>query len=212
MRSSSRTPLPIIVPLIMIVSTACLPEPNGTGSGGGGGMVDTGDDDCIEPLGMPRDPATLPACCQDLAGNGHCLEDSIIPAELRGYASACTGGGLCIPDKIIETGGIFTPKGCASLSSEPGVCLSVCIPQVAEYVGLLPQDICDVDERCTPCVSPLDGMPTGACDLVGECLDPGQPAPDPGEGDPNNGDDPTTCVHEGDPVVDPSGLTPCAAD
>ncbi len=216
MRATSRTPLPIIIPLSLAFGAlgACLPEP-GAGGGSGPVMVDTGEDDCLEPLGMPRDPATLPACCQDVAGNGHCLETSIIPTELQGYAAPCAGGGLCVPDKIIETGGIFTPKGCASLSMEPGVCLSVCIPQVAEYIGLLPQDVCDADERCTPCVSPLDGMPTGACDLVGECLDPNA-GNDPGEGDPNSppddGDDPTTCVHEGDPVIDPAGLPSCAAD
>jgi hypothetical protein len=214
MRSPSRIPVPIIVPILIALAGACLPEPSGGSSGGGG--VDTGDGDgeeCVGPLGAPRDPATLPACCQDLQGSAHCLDDNIIPADLRGYVSPCTGGGLCVPDKIIETGGIFTPKGCASLSSEPGVCLSVCIPQVAEYLALLPQDVCDADERCTPCISPLDGMSTGACDLVGTCVDP---AGDPGEGDPNappdDGDDPTTCIHEGDPVVDPAGLTPCAAD
>jgi hypothetical protein len=188
------------------MGSACMPEPD-RGAGGEIEVDDPDDDVCEGPLGAPRDPASLPACCQDYLGDGHCLPEATVPAELRGVLDTCDTGGLCIPDKFIETGGVLTPKTCASLDGAQGVCLSVCIPQVGQYSGILPQDACDADERCAPCVSPLDGMPTGACDIKGECVGEGPDTPVPPP--PGDGDDPATCVHEGNPVVDVSTLVAC---
>src|SRR5262249_49286320 len=66
---------------------------------------------------------------------------------------------------------------------------------------------CDPDERCAPCISPVDQMPTGACDIKGECLGaPSQPTVDAGPAAP------TVCPYLGPPVIDPSTLPACAAD
>jgi hypothetical protein len=173
-------------------------DDDGSGDGDGDGSGDdTGDDtggQCDGPLGPPRDPATLVECCQP-EGGSHCLPAETVPESFRQYTPACDDGGLCVPDPFIETGGVYAPPSCLSLNGAEGVCLSACIPQVAEVAALLPTEGCGLGERCVPCISPLDNLPTGACDIVGECVDASG--------------DPATCVHEGPPVVDPSGLTPC---
>src|SRR5688500_17110874 len=78
---------------------------------GAGSVGGTGDDDAPAPesdgpLGAPRDPDSLPACCTDFVGGAHCLPSDIIPTDLRGILAECTDGGLCVPDPFIETGGV----------------------------------------------------------------------------------------------------------
>ncbi|HTJ41783.1 MAG TPA: hypothetical protein VL463_06785 [Kofleriaceae bacterium] len=177
---------------------------DGNGLGSGKGLPDPG---CDGPLGKPRDPSALPACCTDSVGGAHCLPSDVIPSQLKGFLAECPSGGACVPDPFIETGGVYTPKACKSLSNADGVCLSGCIPQVAQYLTLLPQDVCADDERCAPCVNPLDGTTTGACQISFAC---GQ---DPNGGDGGGGGPgPATCPHSGPPVIDPSTLTSCGAD
>ncbi len=177
-------------------------------SGGGNGTPGTGIDDqgCEGPLGPARDPSGLTSCCPDYGG-AHCVD--AVPGELAAFVEGCDGGGYCVPDDFIATGGVFTPKSCTSMSAAPGVCLSACIPEVAQYVALLPQDVCKESERCVPCVNPLDNQVTGACDLSFTCDDVGGGG---GGDDPppvDDGDDPTTCEHEGTPVLDPAALPAC---
>jgi hypothetical protein len=209
MTSAARRFAPPILFFSLLLG-GCGAGASGTGDPAGG---DGGDDDpggqCEGPLGAPRDPDTLVECCQP-EGGSHCLPTAIVPEDFRQHTPACDDGGLCVPDVFIETGGVYAPPSCASLNGAAGVCLSACIPQVAEVAALLPTEGCGRGERCVPCISPLDNQPTGACDIVGECL----PDDDDGGagGDPPpaiDGDDPATCVHEGPPVVDPRGLTPC---
>ena len=157
--------------------------------------------DCTGPLGAPRDPATLPSCCTDSVGGAHCLPDDVIPSELRGFLAACPTGGSCVPDPFIETGGVYTPASCTSLEGAPGVCLSACIPQVADYIKLLPQDVCADDERCAPCTNPLDNTDTGACQIL--VLVRRRPERRPGGGGGGGGPGPATCPHHGPPVIDP---------
>lgn len=200
--------------LLLVAGCAMSTEPgadDGEGDDDGDIVVNPGDEECVGPLGPPRDPQSLPVCCQDFLGNGHCLEAAAVDPLFQAYVDPCPDGGFCIPDKFLATGGVYTPPPCSSLDGAPGVCLSVCIPAVGGLYAVLPQDICDEDERCAPCISPIDGSNTGACDIVGECVDPSAPD-DPVPPPPDDGDDPTTCVHEGDPVIDPSALTPCAID
>src|SRR5262245_47652872 len=97
---------------------------------------DDDDDDyptpaCDGPFGAARDPDSLPACCTDFVGGAHCLPDEAVPGVLRGRFAACAGGGACVPDPFIATGGVYEPKACTSLQGAEGVCLSGCIPQVA---------------------------------------------------------------------------------
>jgi hypothetical protein len=76
--------------------------------------------------------------------------------------------------------------------------LRVCVPQVAMYKDLLPQSSCDADQRCAPCINPLTGMPSGACDIGESCAssDGGAPAA-------------PMCPHVGPPVVDPAKFPSC---
>jgi hypothetical protein len=147
------------------------------------------------------DPSTLPSCCTD--GAAHCVPSSQLPASASGVLAACAGG-LCVPDPFIRAGGLAMPPRCTSLNNAEGRCMSVCVPQVAKYQALLPQDTCADDERCAPCVSPLDHMPTGVCSL-GVC------GGDDGGAPP--GPDPTPmCPHTGPPVIDPTTLPACGTN
>jgi hypothetical protein len=89
---------------------------------------------------MPVDPTTLPAC-SPMCNGAHCLPSAEVPASVQGELAACSGG-FCVPDQDIMAGTLLKPPSCTSLSNAPGVCLSVCIPQVAMYVSLLPQGSC----------------------------------------------------------------------
>lgn len=183
----------------------------GDQGGGDGAEPETTlpDPGCEGPLGAPVDPETLPACCPE-HGRAHCVAD--VPDELESTAAACDGGGFCVPDVFIETGGVFTPQACDSLGG-PGVCLSLCIPLVAENAPLLPQDVCASDEKCVPCISPLDGLETGAC-AIGFSCDAGTP-----DGPPSAPpcDDPATCAYDldttcaGQPAADPALFPACPA-
>jgi hypothetical protein len=178
-------------------------KPSPTGSGGSGGegvgVVETA---CDGPLGAPQDPASLPACCPE-HGGAHCVAN--VPPELADYAAPCDAGGYCVPDVFIATGGVYTPPSCTSLDGAPGVCLSLCVPEVKKFEKLLPQDGCAEGERCTPCVNPLDGTETGACDLSFSC----EGDPTGGTGGSGEGGAATDCPHEGPPVLDPSSLPAC---
>jgi hypothetical protein len=156
---------------------------DGGGGGGGGGGVDAGggggggggEADC--PLGPPQDPAGLAECCPDFAGTAHCLpSDQLDPAATEQLAACDDGASTCVPDVWIE--GNVDLVECSSVAG-PGVCLSQCIPLVADNAQLLQQDICADSELCVPCDIPGQG-PSGACELDLTCNAPGDP---PG-GDP----------------------------
>jgi hypothetical protein len=129
---------------------------------------DDGDGECVPPFGPPQDPTALPACCPD-PGGAHCLPTETVDPSYRDSLAACEGGGLCVPDPWIA--GETEIASCTSLGDEPGRCLSLCMPEVQENGGLLPQDVCQPDQRCVPCISPLDDMPTGACEIDLACAD-----------------------------------------
>jgi hypothetical protein len=191
--------------LLLSIVAGC--QVGAVGNAGNGGDDDDDQIECEGPLGAPRDPDSLTACCELFVGNAHCLDSDVVPTELHDFLGACDGGGYCVPDKFIETGGVFTPKACTSLQEAPGVCLSGCIPQVESYWGLLPLDVCDDDEKCVPCINPIDNTDTGACAISYECGDE-----DPFGGsdeDPDQGGGGAACPHVGPPVVEPSTLPAC---
>ena len=114
------------------------------------------------------DPSTLPSCgasvCAD-SPNAHCVPQDKVPANVAAQLAKCDdGASYCVPDPFIKSGGA-PPPTCKSLNGADGVCLSVCVPQVEQYESLLPQDVCAADERCAPCVNPLNNMSSGACDI-----------------------------------------------
>lgn len=204
MRRTHLLPSPLLLFVLPLLLPACEVGNIGDGpGGGGGGGVDP--QSCEGPLGGPRDPDTLTACCTEFVGNAHCLPNDTVPEFLHDFVNTCDGGGYCVPDKFIETGGVYTPNACTSVGGADGVCLSGCIPDVEGFWGILPQDNCDDDERCTPCINPIDGTDTGACDIAYQC---GDPLPEPGGGGGGGGGD--VCPHEGPPVIDPTTLPACA--
>ena len=180
---------------------------------GDGSSVET----CEGPLGPPIAASQLTgmtACCQAEAGKAHCLDAGHVPEELKPLVATCDSGGYCIPDNFLETGASEPPQTCTAFGGS-GVCLSRCIPQVAENAGLLRQDTCaGADELCVPCISPLDNMPTHACDLLTLAKCVGDDSGGGGGGNATACDDPATCNYEANcpPLIDPTSLASCGAD
>jgi hypothetical protein len=116
---------------------------------------------CTGPFAKPDLGSLTP--CGD--GHGHCYAGSktLLPELL-----ACTGGSgdTCIPDKVLEANGAKL-KACTFLNGKPGACLSMMVKQIAEHKNDLQQDVCEEDERCTPCINPLNGVDTKLCEGVG---------------------------------------------
>ena len=187
----------------------CMPE-----------VDDSSQEACVGPLGPPITSfAGMTACGQAEGGQGHCVDDAALPAELKPFLAACDGGQLCVPDQFLRTGGAEPPTSCTAFGGD-GVCLSITIPDVAANALILKQDGCttgvDPDLYCVPCISPLDSMPTGACDLrqLAQPICPGDEDPTGPGPSPAACDDPSTCVYEAScaPFLDPSTLPSCAAD
>jgi hypothetical protein len=152
-------------------------------------------DDCVGPLGPPIDTSSLPTCCEEVGG-AHCfaLPDSV--DDLSAVLALCDGGGQCVPDAILESGGVWTPSPCTSVFGSPGVCMSRCVPAVAEKANLLPQDSCVATDLCVPCNDPVSGEPTGVCDIDLQCLEGAPPSgpetPDPDPSAPSG----EACCHD----------------
>jgi hypothetical protein len=173
---------PCLNPLTNMSSGACEigQSSGGTCSDGGmsSGTSDGGASGTPAPAACPYtgapllDVTTLPSCGMD----AHCVSASLVPTKMQSQLAMCTApnSGYCVPDKFSTTGGNFIPKTCTSLIGAEGRCLNVVIPQVASQESELPQDVCDADEKCVPCYSPMDGTTTGACALS---CDPGPTKP-----------------------------------
>lgn len=180
--------------------------PTGGSNAGSGGDGTGGSNQCVSL--QPMDPSTLPACCQGV-GEAHCVASDKIPSTLASQLDKCSGGGYCVPDPFIKSGG-KAPPTCKSLNMADGVCLSLCVPQVSMYKDLLPQDTCAADERCAPCVNPLNGMNSGACDIGKSTgCDPGAGGGTGGTGGGNNPPPAPMCPYTGPAIIDPSTLPPC---
>jgi hypothetical protein len=202
MRSLVRSTALAVFVLLQFMALGCDIGGDPTGSGGSSDPLE-----CESyPLGEKRDPAALPSCCPEY-GAAHCLPSDVVPAFFQDLVDTCSGGGFCVPDKFIESGGVYVPKDCVSLGQADGVCLSACVPQVAEFVDLLPTDVCDPDERCVPCVNPLDNTETGACLLRQNSCDV-----DLGAIGEDGETSPTQCPHEGPPLLDPATFPACGVD
>ena len=195
-----------ILSALLLSLAACMPSAE---PGTGGNTQES----CAGPLGEPMNISSinaLDACCAEEGGKAHCLAG--VPGEITPFLAECDSGGHCVPDSFLATGGAKPPKTCSAFGGD-GVCLSRCIPDVAEQAALLKQDVCDdSDELCVPCINPLDGTETGACDLRTLAVCEGD---EPANTDPVNGcDDPNTCNYEAScpAVIDPSALPSCGTD
>lgn len=195
-----------IVATTVLFVAACGADPDGPPLVGGppadGGA--NGDHGQCAPKAdlKPMDPASLPSCCT--TGAAHCVPADNVDRSLSKQLAPCTGG-FCEPDPIIKDPK-FIPATCTSLNGAPGACVSVCVPQVQQYISILEQGTCAPDERCAPCINPLDNSNTGACDVGkstgGAC--------DPTDGGPTNGDAGPLCPYTGPPVIDPSTFPECS--
>lgn len=157
--------------LWLVLAVACTGDDSGAVGAGGApdaAPVDPPQPPCMGPLGRALNPEALPSCCPRFGG-AHCLPASSIPSTYQAQMKACEGGGYCMPDPFIVTGGVFTPRSCVSLAGQPGVCLSACLPDVGLNEAVLPVDVCAASERCAPCIHPVTGKSTGACELGFTC-------------------------------------------
>ena len=83
------------------------------------------------------------------------------------------------------------------IGGKPGVCMSTLVDDIAKHASELQQDSCKSDERCAPCVNPLDGKDTGLCGGVGVY-----------EGDCTAGasEAPARCCHGAGVCMTPDGI------
>lgn len=149
------------------------------------------------------DPNTLPACC-DGKGAAHCVPKDNVDPFVATQLGECSGG-LCEPDPLIKDPHMVL-KTCTSLGAAAGACVSVCVPQVQQYLSLLPQDVCGADEKCAPCINPLDNTNTGACDIGKKKSDSCHPE-EAGVAQEAGG---SACPYTGPDLVDPSQFPECA--
>jgi hypothetical protein len=141
-------------------------------------------------------------------GGGHCVPTAQLPstsAELLDMLAFCDDTSVCVPDKMILTGGSPEPVHCTSIFGAEGRCMSDCIPDVKEQGTLygLPTEGCATGEYCVPCYSPLDGSSTGACTV-------GNPGCDAPVEPPKQF--PSCCDDKGGGICIPIALVGAAAD
>lgn len=118
---------------------------------------------CDSPF-VAVDVAKLTACGD---GKGHCFDGSKVAIATTELTPCADPSQVCVPDKVLAANGA-KPKSCNFLNSgKPGACTSTLVKQINDNKGALTPDVCDADERCAPCISPLDGTNTGLCDPAG---------------------------------------------
>ena len=209
---------------LLLIQAGCIEDPPaagngglGAGGGGGGGGGAGGGaglrvDPCSSSPLAGIDPvrAGMNSCCTK--GDAHCVPSNAVSSRLSSAFSDCeTGdgsGGLCLPDAVLRAGSDYQPPACASLNGAAGVCLSKCIPQVADNPNavLLPQATCQEDELCVPCINPLDGKPTGACTLRESLCGGDTTAPPAADG----GTVGPMCPYTGPAIIDPATFPACS--
>jgi hypothetical protein len=154
----------------------------GTGSGGAtasggstaGGATQSGG---TSPGGTTSTGGALPAGCNektidpgaflacDTCTGGRCVPKDDFPGTPAEYFDACGPAGICLPDNMVETKGEIALAKCSSVLGNEGRCTSLCFPAARAQSAVLPQGSCGAEERCTPCFNPVNGTPTGACEL-----------------------------------------------
>jgi hypothetical protein len=157
---------------------------------------------CLTVDIKPLDPTTLPDCCKEAPA--HCVPKDNVDPSLRKQFAECSGG-YCEPDDIIKDPK-FIPQECKSLNDAPGACVSLCVPQVQQYLSILPQGSCKPNERCAPCINPLDNTNTGACDVGKQ--KPASSCGEPDAGPQAEGGGPS-CPYTGPPLIDPNIFPAC---
>ncbi|MDJ0762483.1 MAG: hypothetical protein QNJ97_05785 [Myxococcota bacterium] len=116
----------------------------------------------------PAEPAvTFDKCCHE---QGWCIPTELVPAEHQSRlgVDTCDGDGpmLCMPEEFRQDD--FVLASCRSTQRAEGRCVPICLPEVADQMDGLPQDVCPAYYRCAPCYDPFDGESTGLCELGGD--------------------------------------------
>jgi len=131
----------------------------GSGASGGSGGAQT------------QCPTGGTPCC---GGLGTCVPTSCLISsqsdQLAQDACASTSE-KCAPSDILSG---QLPATCRSVDNAEGRCASTCIPLVAVLIDRLPQSTCSASERCAPCYNPIDGQPSGICNIGTDA--PAEPA------------------------------------
>jgi hypothetical protein len=117
---------------------------------------------CESPFAKP-DLAALEGCGE---GKGHCFDGAKVPLPAE-KLTACSGPNVCVPDKLLAAGGGKLKACTFFMGNKPGACMSLLVKDIAANKEMLKQDVCDADERCAPCINPLDGVDTHLCDAIG---------------------------------------------
>ena len=112
---------------------------------------------------LPTEPIADPELFEPCGVAAHCVPEAAVEEELQADLAVCDGG-FCVPDMMIASGGWFIPQTCTSLNGAEGRCLHTALPAVNAMAGVLPVDVCEDYERCSPCCDPLTGLASGACE------------------------------------------------
>jgi hypothetical protein len=122
---------------------------------------------CSTSGSAPLDATQLAKCECKSGGSARCVPSDKIPPSLASQLDTCDGG-ACVPDTVLAAPDHPLPS-CTAKGKE-GRCLSMCVPLVAKYGDSVLSrgdgDACPADERCVPCDNPLDGSPTGVCQVA----------------------------------------------
>lgn len=119
---------------------------------------------CDSPF-VAVDVSTLTACGEG-RGKGHCYDPTKIAIPSKELEACADATKVCVPDKLLAARG-EKMKSCTFLGGKPGACASLLLDQINTNKLALQQDACDDDERCGPCINPLDGTNSGLCDPAG---------------------------------------------
>jgi hypothetical protein len=116
---------------------------------------------CDSPVVTP-DLSTLKTCGD---GHGHCYDKTKVPLPETELDACDDPSQVCVPDTVLKSGGNKLESCTFWLGNKPGACMSDLVKDVKANIAQLKQDVCsDPNDRCVPCISPIDGSNTHACD------------------------------------------------
>jgi hypothetical protein len=110
------------------------------------------------------DLAKAKACGKD--GKSHCYPWSKTSVPKEELEACDDPDEVCMPDKLLLAGG-EKPKECTFGTGDKGACVPLAFKQVAQNAAALQKDVCDEDERCAPCIHPIEKTDTGVCAEAG---------------------------------------------
>lgn len=118
---------------------------------------------CDSPFIVP-DLAKAKPCGND--GKSHCWPWSKSDVPKEELEPCDDPAEICMPDRLLLAGG-KRAKECKWSGNEPGGCMPLAFKQLAKNAGALQTDVCEDDEKCAPCINPVDKTDTGACSPAG---------------------------------------------